>query len=106
MLGVHVEVSDSVFQYFDSYAGKSHALMTRWNSLAQFYHVELIFPFILENNPLISTESIISTYARIAPDSFDVVGWSKGTVTRLNTLQNKISYRISSGCCLEAYSNF
>ena len=36
MSGVHVEVSDSVFQYFDSYAGKSHALMTRWNSLAQF----------------------------------------------------------------------
>jgi len=69
--------------------------MTRWNNLAQFYHVELIFPFILENNPLISTESIIRNYSRIVPDSFDVVGWSKGTITILNTLQHS-SYKIDN----------
>lgn len=89
VLGLHVDFSDTVFSYLMSYPGGSHALMSEWNSYAQYYGIELFFPFIVEAEPELTTQKILTEFELQEPDSFNVIAWSKSTVTLFDALEYK-----------------
>jgi hypothetical protein len=94
ILGIHVEFSDSVIQYFDTYAGRSHSLMTEWNSYSQYYQADIHFPFIKEQDPVLNTESTIRKFSTSFVNAYSIIGWSKGTATIFSSLENN-SFKIS-----------
>lgn len=87
VLGLHVEFSDSVHHYHESYAGSSHALMTSWNSYSQYYNIRLLFPFILEQNEALNTHATIQKYMNQKADTFNVVAWSKSVPMLFETME-------------------
>ncbi|MEX0721257.1 MAG: hypothetical protein WD059_11355 [Balneolaceae bacterium] len=88
VLGLHVEFSDSVHHFLDGHPGSSHALMTGWNSYAQKFSVELLFPFTSETIDSFNTAATLRHFEEHQADSFHVVAWSKSSVTLLNELNS------------------
>ena len=93
LIGMNLDFWDAVQQYLDSQMAYSHALMTEWNSYAQYHGVEILVPFTSNEIKELSTTKVLDAYARAHPDSFSVAVWSKSTGTIAQAL-GKESYPI------------
>jgi hypothetical protein len=96
VLALHVDFSDSVKSLHQSYAGKSHALMTNWISYANFYGINIHLPFISENEQEYNTKHVMDYYLKQIPDSIQIVAWSKSSITLLNALGERKYSKFSS----------
>lgn len=88
IIGFHVELEDSVDQYFNTYAGKSHAKMVEWNSYIQASGNTLIMPFIKPIDKELSISAFNEHYlASIEIEKhkkIKAISWSKGVPMLLN----------------------
>lgn len=82
IVGFHVELEDSINQYFKTYAGKSHAKMVEWNSYIQASGNTLIIPFIKPGDKELSISAFNEHYlSSIEVENFErikAISWSKG----------------------------
>lgn len=89
VIGLHVELEDSVNHYFRTYAGQSHSKMVEWNSYSQVSGKPLLFPYI---NQTERSHNINDYFKGLFVEhqkkyqSLSVMTWSKGVPLLLNEL--------------------
>ncbi|MEQ9308003.1 MAG: hypothetical protein RLN90_01010 [Balneolaceae bacterium] len=90
IIGFHVELEDTVNQYFKTYAGKSHAKMAEWNSYVQASGNTLIMPFIkpsdLDLGISVFNNNYLSSIDLEEQKKIKAISWSKGVPILLNEL--------------------
>lgn len=89
MVGLNIDFWDQVQQYMDSQVAYSHALLTQWNSYAQYYGMELFFPFASNEIEKLKADKVLDAYVSTHPDSFSVAVWSKSTASIMDALKVK-----------------
>jgi hypothetical protein len=89
MVGLNIDFWDQVQQYMESQVAYSHALLAQWNSYAQYYGVELFFPFASNEIEELNADKVLDAYVSTYADSFSVVVWSKSTASIIEALNQK-----------------
>jgi len=89
MVGMNIDFWDLVQQYLDSQVAYSHALLTQWNSYAQYYGAELFFPFASNEIEELNADKVLDAYVSTHSDSFTVAVWSKSTASITDALKIK-----------------
>ncbi len=93
IIGFHVELEDSVNQYFKTYAGKSHAKMVEWNGYVQAFGNTLIMPFIKPSDLDLGISGFGNNYLSSIDlekhKKIKAISWSKGVPILLNEFSSQ-----------------
>tara|TARA_R110002124_G_scaffold277449_5_gene448887 strand:- start:6239 stop:6940 length:702 start_codon:yes stop_codon:yes gene_type:complete len=114
IIGLHVELEDTVNHYFKTYAGQSHSRMAEWNSYTQVSRKPLLFPYINQTEKGETMNDYFNGFFAEHQKTYhfvSVMSWSKGVPLLLNELTKQElniekAYLISSWLLPEKMESF